>query len=81
VCFSPELPVPGTWDKSRLPLPFGQRSLVFGDPIYIARDVAKKDMTSEEGEESPAMMAACELVTQALQQSQKDAEGLLGKKS
>jgi lysophospholipid acyltransferase (LPLAT)-like uncharacterized protein len=81
VCFSPEFPVPGTWDKSRLPLPFGQRSLVFGDPIYIARDVAKKDMTSEEGEESPAMMAACELVTQALQQSQKDAEGLLGKKS
>jgi len=85
VCFSPELPVPGTWDKSRLPLPFGQRSLVFGDPVYIARDVAKKDATSEaaseEGEESPAMMAACELVTQALQQSQKDAEGLLGKKS
>jgi lysophospholipid acyltransferase (LPLAT)-like uncharacterized protein len=71
--------VPGTWDKSRLPLPFGQRSLVFGDPIYIARDVAKK--ASNDGEENLEMTAACELVTQALKQSQTDAEGLLGKKS
>ncbi|MGB1896721.1 MAG: lysophospholipid acyltransferase family protein, partial [Parvibaculales bacterium] len=26
--FSPELPIPGTWDKSKLPLPFANRSLV-----------------------------------------------------
>ena len=70
--FSPELPIAGTWDKSKLPLPFGRRSLVFGDPVYIDRAVVGKD-----GDE--ALTAACQTVTDALNAVQADAEHLLGK--
>ena len=71
-CFSPELPLAGTWDKSKLPLPFARRSLVFGEPVYIDREAAGKA-----GED--ALAAACQQVTDALNAAQKDAEGLLGK--
>ena len=65
--FSPELPLPGTWDKSKLPLPFASRSLVFGDPIYI----------QDGGDE--AIAAACQRVTDALNKAQSEAEKMLGK--
>lgn len=65
--FSPELPLPGTWDKSKLPLPFANRSLVFGDPIYI----------EDGGDETIA--AACQRVTDALNKAQSEAEKMLGK--
>ena len=65
--FSPELPLPGTWDKSKLPLPFANRSLVFGDPIYI------------EGGGDETIAAACQRVTDALNKAQSEAEKMLGK--
>jgi lysophospholipid acyltransferase (LPLAT)-like uncharacterized protein len=65
--YSPELPIPGTWDKSKLPLPFAKRSLVFGPPIYI-----------ENGDDA-AIAAACQNVTDALNTVQSEAEKLLGK--
>jgi lysophospholipid acyltransferase (LPLAT)-like uncharacterized protein len=67
VSFNPELPLPGTWDKSKLPLPFASRSLVFGDPIYI----------QDGGDETIA--AACQRVTDALNKAQSEAEKMLGK--
>ncbi|MCH1542189.1 MAG: DUF374 domain-containing protein [Alphaproteobacteria bacterium] len=63
--FSPELPVPGTWDKSRLPLPFANRALVFGNPLYI-----------EKGDDA-AIDAACQTVTDALNEVQGDAERMV----
>ncbi len=69
--FSPELPIAGTWDKSKLPLPFGRRTLVFGAPVYIDRDAAGKDET--------LLDAACQKVTDALNQVQGEAEAILGK--
>ncbi|CAI8204959.1 MAG: Uncharacterised protein [Alphaproteobacteria bacterium] len=65
--FSPELPIPGTWDKSKLPLPFANRSLVFGEPIYV-----------EDGDDK-AMEAACQRVTDALNAVQDEAEKMAGK--
>ena len=65
--YSSELPLPGTWDKSRLPLPFANRSLVFGDPIYI------------ENADAAHIQAACQNVNDALNKVQTDAEKLLGK--
>ena len=53
--FSPELPIVGTWDKSKLPLPFASRSLVFGNPLYI-----------EDGDDK-AMEAACQRVARRAQ--------------
>jgi lysophospholipid acyltransferase (LPLAT)-like uncharacterized protein len=70
-CFSPEIPVAGTWDKSKLPLPFARRSLVFGAPVYIDRDAA--------GKNEETLAAACQKVTDALNLAQRDAETLLGK--
>ena len=69
--FSPELPIAGTWDKSKLPLPFGRRSLVFGTPVYIDRDAAGKD--------EALLDAACQKVTDALNEVQSEAEAILGK--
>ena len=65
--FSPELPIPGTWDKSKLPLPFANRSLVFGEPIYV-----------EDGDDK-AMEGACQRVTDALNAVQEEAEKMVGK--
>jgi len=65
--FSPELPIPGTWDKSKLPLPFANRSLVFGEPIYV-----------EDGDDK-AMEAACQRVTDALNAVQAEAEKMVRK--
>ena len=65
--FSPELPIPGTWDKSKLPLPFANRSLVFGEPIYV-----------EDGDDK-AIEAACQRVTDALNAVQAEAEKMVGK--
>ena len=65
--FSPELPLPGTWDKSRLPLPFANRSLVFGDPIYV------------ESNDEKVIEATCQTVTDALNTAQSDAEAMVGK--
>ena len=69
--FSPELPIAGTWDKSKLPLPFGRRSLVFGTPVYIDRDAAGKD--------EALLDAACQKVTDSLNEVQSEAEAILGK--
>jgi lysophospholipid acyltransferase (LPLAT)-like uncharacterized protein len=69
--FSPELPLAGTWDKSKLPLPFGTRSLVFGAPVYINRTAAGKDETE--------LTQACQSVTDALNKVQGDAEAMVGK--
>ncbi len=65
--FSPELPIVGTWDKSKLPLPFASRSLVFGNPLYI-----------EDGDDK-AIEAACQRVTDALNAVQAEAEKMVGK--
>ena len=65
--FSPELPIPGTWDKSKLPLPFANCSLVFGEPIYV-----------EDGDDK-AMEGACQRVTDALNAVQAEAEKMVGK--
>ena len=65
--FSPELPIVGTWDKSKLPLPFASRSLVFGNPLYI-----------EDGDDK-AIEAACLRVTDALNAVQAEAEKMVGK--
>ena len=65
--FSPELPIPGTWDKSKLPLPFANRSLVFGEPIYV-----------EDGDDK-AIEAACQRVTDALNAVQAEAKKMVGK--
>ena len=65
--YSPELPLPGTWDKSKLPLPFASRTLVFGDPLYI------------ENADDDHIAAACQSVNDALNQAQRDAEKMLGK--
>ena len=65
--FSPELPIPGTWDKSKLPLPFANRSLVFGEPLYV-----------EDGDDK-AIEAACQRVTDALNAVQAEAEKMVGK--
>src|SRR6185312_16744096 len=27
-----------TWDKTTINLPFGRRAVVFGEPVYVARD-------------------------------------------
>lgn len=69
--YAPEIPVAGTWDKSKLPLPFGRRSLAFGEPVYIDRDAAGKDET--------ALEAACQTVTDALNHVQSEAEKMVGK--
>ncbi|MGC6534544.1 MAG: lysophospholipid acyltransferase family protein [Parvibaculales bacterium] len=68
--FSPEIPIAGTWDKSRLPVPFAHRSLVFGEPVFVAREVAGDD---------DKLTAACQTVTDALNKAQGEAESLLGK--
>ena len=68
--FSPELPIAGTWDKSKLPLPFAHRSLVFGEPLFVPREAAADD---------DKITAACQLVTAALNQAQGEAEGMIGK--
>jgi len=65
--FSPELPIGGTLDKSRLPLPFARRTLVFGDPLYI-----------EDGDDK-LTEAECQRVTDALNKAQREAEKMLGK--
>ena len=65
--YSPELPLPGTWDKSKLPLPFASRTLVFGDPLYI------------EKADDDHIAATCQSVNDALNQAQRDAEKMLGK--
>ncbi len=33
-----------TWDKTTINLPFGRRSVVFGEPIYVARDADEDEM-------------------------------------
>jgi len=65
--YSPELPLPGTWDKSRLPLPFANRSLAFSRPIYI-----------EAGDDAH-IEAECARVTEILKATQAEAEQMLGK--
>lgn len=67
ISFNPELPIVGTWDKSKLPLPFSQRSFAFGEPIYI-----------EDGD-NKAIDLACLRVTDALNHAQSEAERMLGK--
>jgi len=67
--YSPELPLAGSWDKARLPLPFGRRAFVFGAPIYVP---PKPD--------AQAVEAAQEQVNQALNALQAEAALLLGKK-
>ena len=69
VCYKPELPILGTWDKSHLPLPFGQRAMVYGEPIYVAADAT--------GE---ALQAAQKQVDAAIAKAQAEAALILGKK-
>ena len=70
--FSPELPIAGTWDKSKLPLPFAKRSLVFGEPVFVPREAASKTGDT-------ALEAACLAVTEALNAAQHDADAMLGR--
>ena len=74
--FSPEIPIAGTWDKSRLPLPFAHRSLVFGDPVFVPRAIVEKG-GGKDGE--AALDMACQAVTDALNKAQAEAEGMVGK--
>lgn len=69
VCYRPELPVPGTWDRLYLPLPFGQRAFVFGDPIAVSThaDAAELAQTQKQ-------------IDHALMQAQEDAARLIGKR-
>ena len=69
VCGKPEILVLGTWDKSHLPLPFGQRAIVYGDPIYVAKDV-----------DADGLIEAQKQVDVAIAQAQADAAHILGKK-
>lgn len=65
ISYNPELPVVGTWDKSKLPLPFAQRSFAFGDPIYVDAEAAKD------------IAGACQMVTDALNEAQAEAERMI----
>jgi len=69
VCYKPELPILGTWDKSHLPLPFGQRAMVYGEPIYVAADAT-----------GDALLAAQKQVDAAIAKAQAEAALILGKK-
>jgi lysophospholipid acyltransferase (LPLAT)-like uncharacterized protein len=68
-CGKPEFPVVGTWDKLHLPLPFCQRAIVYGEPIYVAKDL------DEDG-----LLEAQKRVDAAIAQAQADAAHMLGKK-
>ena len=70
--FNPELPIAGTWDKSKLPLPFARRSLVFGEPVFVPRGAAAKDNDA-------AIDDACRAVTEALNAAQQEADAMLGR--
>ncbi len=68
-CYKPELPIIGTWDRLHLPLPFGQRTIVYGEPIYIAKDA-----------DDAAIAVAQEQVDAAIDKVQAEAARILGKK-
>jgi lysophospholipid acyltransferase (LPLAT)-like uncharacterized protein len=74
VSYSPELPIGGTWDKLKLPLPFARRSLIFGAPVFVGREATEKDG-------GDLLNAACAAVTEALNATQAEAESVLGKKT
>jgi lysophospholipid acyltransferase (LPLAT)-like uncharacterized protein len=49
-----------TWDKTTINLPFGRRSVVYGKPIYVARDADEAEMERKRREVTASLNEATE---------------------